>query len=63
VELVEDAKRADLHDAGAAVLVIGEDAALRAGQADRAAAERVDRDREQGHRLALAGAEQHVELA
>ena len=44
-------------------LRVGDDAGLRAGQADRPLAEVVDRHRAQGARDALAGREQHVHLA
>ena len=62
-ELVLDAERPDLDDARVDVAVVGDDARLAAGEADRVAAQLADGHREQRHRDALAGGEQHVELA
>ena len=49
-------------DARLGVRVVGDDAALRAGERDRAYPELVQRHREQRHRDAFAAGEQHVEL-
>ena len=63
VEGLLDPLRADLDDPGLAVLGVGDDPGLRAGVGGGLAAAGVDGDREQGHRDALAGREEHVELA
>src|SRR5690606_37983850 len=52
-ELVLDAKGADLDDACAPVSVRGDDARLRAGQADRGMAEALNRHRQDRHGLPL----------
>ena len=62
-ELVLDAVGPDLDDARVHVAIVGDDAGLAAGEADGVAAQLADGDREQRHRDALAGGEQHVELA
>ena len=62
-ELVLDAERPHLDDARVDVAIVGDDARLAAGEADRVAAELADRHRQQRHRDALAGGQQHVELA
>ena len=62
-ELVLDAERPHLDDARVDVAIVGDDARLAAGEADRVAAELADRHRQQRHRDPLAGGEQHVELA
>jgi len=43
--------------------IVGDDAGLAAGEADRIAAQLSNRHRQQRHRDALAGGQQHVELA
>ena len=53
-ELVLDAERPHLDDARVDVAVVGDDAGLAAGEADRVAAELADGHREQRHRDALA---------
>ena len=58
-----DAQRRDAHDLGLGVDRVGDDARLRAGEAHRLAAERVDRHGQQRAADALARREQHVELA
>ena len=58
-----DAVAAHLDDLGLAVLGVGEDPGLAAGEAHRGLAEVLDRHREQRHRDALTGGEQHVHLA
>ena len=63
VEGLLDPLRADLDDPGLAVLGVGDDPGLRARVGGGLAAAGVDGDREQGHRDALAGREEHVELA
>ena len=62
-ELVLHAERPHLDDARIDVPVVGDDARLAAGEADRIAAQLADRDGQQRHRDALARREQHVELA
>ena len=62
-ELVLDAERTHLDDARVDVTIVGDDARLAAGEADRVAAELADGHRQQRHRDALAGGQQHVELA
>ncbi len=63
VELVLDAVRAHLDDARVEVAVVRDDSGLRAGEADGVVPARLDGDGEQRHADALAGADQHVELA
>ena len=63
LELLVDAARLDVRDARLAVAAVGGDARLRAGEADRRNAERVQRHRDERGALVLAGGEQHVELA
>ena len=60
---VLDAAGRDVDDAGLAVHRRGEHAGLRAGERLGLVAQRVDGHRQQRHRDALAGGEQHVELA
>jgi hypothetical protein len=62
-ELVLHAKRPHLDDARVHMPVGGDDPRLTAREADRVASEIADGDRQQRHRDALAGGEQHVELA
>ena len=62
-ELVFDPVRAHLDDARIEVAIVREDAGLAAGEADRVEPTRMDRDREQRHRHALAGRDEHVELS
>src|SRR5258705_4759421 len=62
-ELVLHAERAHLDDPRVDVAIVGDDAGLAAGEADRVAAELVNRERQQRHGDALAGRQQHVELA
>ena len=62
-ELVLHAERTHLDDARVHVAVVGDDAGLAAGEADGIAAQLADRHRQERHRDALAGREQHVELA
>jgi hypothetical protein len=62
-ELVVDAVGPDLDDPRVEVAVVRQDARLGAGERDRLEPAGLDRDREQRHRHALAGGEQHVELA
>jgi hypothetical protein len=61
-ELVLDAKRPHLDDARVNVPIVGDDAGLAAGKTDRVATALANRHREQRHRDAFAGREQHVEL-
>ena len=63
VELASDAGRLDARDPGLAVAAVGRDAGLRAAQADRLDAERVEGHRDERRALVLAGREEHVELA
>ena len=53
----------DVDDLGPAVRRVGDHARLRAGERARLVAELGDRHRQQRHRDALAGGQQHVELA
>ena len=62
-ELGADPAGIDTRDAGLAVAAIGGDAGLRAGQADRRDAERVQGHRHQRGALVLAGGEEDVQLA
>ena len=62
-QLRVDAARLDAGDARPAVATVGRDAGLRPGQADRRDAEAVERHRQEGRALVLAGREQDVELA
>ncbi len=62
-QLVLDAVGAHLEDARVEVAVVGDDAALRAGEADRVGAARVDGDGQQRHGDPLARRDEHVELA
>ena len=59
----QDADRPDLHDAGIGVGAIGDDPALGAGEADCVHPARVQRHAQKGHGDALAGGEEHVQLA
>ena len=63
VERLRDPARRDVDDPRLAVRGVGDDAGLRAGERARLVAEVGDRHREQRHRDALAGGQQHVELA
>ena len=63
LQLLDDAHRPDLEDARVGVRAVGDDAALRAGEADRLDAARVERHPQERHRDPLARGEQHVELA
>jgi hypothetical protein len=54
IELVLDAERPDLEDAGAGVAIVGHDAGLAAGERDRLEALLGDRHRQERHGLALA---------
>ena len=62
-ELLADAARFDVGDAGPAVAAVRGDAGLRTGQADRRDAQAMEGHRQQGRALVLAGREQDVELA
>jgi hypothetical protein len=62
-ELVLDAKRPHFDDARIDVAIVGDDAGLAAGKADRVAAALANRHREERHGDAFASREQHVELA
>ncbi len=62
-ELVFDPVRAHLDDASVEMPIIRDDAGLRAREADRVEAAGMDGDREKRHRDALAGRDEHVELA
>ncbi len=53
----------DLEDLGLGVVGVGDDAGLAAGERDRRHAEVGEGHAQQGHRDALAGGEQHVDLA
>ena len=63
VERGEHAVRPDVEDLRLAVRGVGDDPGLRARQRDGLVSEVVDRHRHDGARDALAGREQHVELA
>jgi 2-polyprenyl-6-hydroxyphenyl methylase/3-demethylubiquinone-9 3-methyltransferase len=63
LELGADAIRPHFHDACRAVRAVGQDAALRTGERDRLYPQVVERHGEQRHADALAGGEQHVQLA
>jgi len=53
---------AHFDDLGLAVLGVGDDSRLAAGEADRGLTEILDRHRQQRHRDPLPGGEQHVHL-
>ena len=61
-ELVLDAERADFDDPGIDVAIVGDDPRLASREADGVAAELANGQRQERHRDALAGREQHVEL-
>ena len=63
VERFADAVGAHLEDLGPAVIGVGEDPGLRAGERHRRHAERLDGHAQQRHRDPLARGEQHVHLA
>ena len=58
-----DAARVDAGDPGPAVAAVRRDPGLRAGEADRRDADRMQRHRDEGGALVLAGGEEDVELA
>ncbi len=62
-ERFADALAADLDDLRLAVIGVGDDAGLAAGEADRGLAEIFDGHRQQRHRDPLARRQQHVHLA
>ena len=62
-QLVLDAERAHVDDAGAGVAIVGDDAGLRAGQRDGLVPVFVDGHGQKSHGRALAAREQHVQLA
>jgi hypothetical protein len=62
-ERLGDAPRRHVDDARLAVHRVGDDAGLAAGERARRQPERLDRHRQQRHGDALAGGEQHVQLA
>ena len=69
-EVTEETKRVPYRvtkgphdDARVDMAIVGDDARLAAGEADGRAAQLADGDREQRHRDALAGREEHVQLA
>ncbi len=57
-----DAIAPDLDDLGLAVVGVGDDPGLAPGEAHRRLTEVLDRHREEGHRDAFAGGEEHVHL-
>jgi hypothetical protein len=63
VEGLAHALRRHVDDLRGAVLGGGQHAGLAAGERERLEPHALDRHREQGHRDALAGGEQHVELS
>ena len=62
LELRLDAVRTNFDDARVEVAIVRDDARLRTGEAHRVPAARADRDGQERHADALAGADEHVEL-